>query len=490
VQPLAAESPKGILITIEDGYGETTPNYLKEIHHRLEHLGHKVRLLDLTDWRPKSSNLDPELISNPYKSFLLDVAELVKSNEQLMGLLEDGHIVLASSYFGTVVTRHADKFKSQPERAAFFLWCEQMVYDTFGLVRPALNLIIGGASDNSSYKSKFYEELAGIFSRDFKLLDCYRNGQRVSDKAIDKLLYEAIISVLPAVDDAKSQTTHGPSGETTTNTSKFDVATASSFATSMKRISELCGQIVDTLQSSKVSQTDVDQIRSLCQPVDMTLFKTADNKAQAVVKFMPSGYSQDFEEVKLISHWPRQEHDLLPELMFDTSELSTAELQKQLDKMKFEDKDQLLGILLKDKSFKAKVRAWYTFELLTSVYTLQQFKKLLPGVQIIHQQLSPRYGYDLPSVIDENDLVEQYQECFDISTELSMKLEAAGHSEVAHQACLMGHRLRWRTMMTLEDVLTLSNIESESSLGLAQICKSISQIVSEQHPVLIDLPRG
>ena len=54
------------------------------------------------------------------------------------------------------------------------------------------------------------------------------------------------------------------------------------------------------------------------------------------------------------------------------------------------------------------------------------------------QYITPRYGYEIPQLIEDAGLSEAFEACFDISLELFSYLQSAGYHNEAQYAALHG----------------------------------------------------
>ena len=60
------------------------------------------------------------------------------------------------------------------------------------------------------------------------------------------------------------------------------------------------------------------------------------------------------------------------------------------------------------------------------------------------QQLTPRYGYETPDLVDEAGCTDIFEECFNISLGLYSYLQDKKHGLEAQYATLLGHKMRWK----------------------------------------------
>jgi hypothetical protein len=104
------------------------------------------------------------------------------------------------------------------------------------------------------------------------------------------------------------------------------------------------------------------------------------------------------------------------------------------------------------------------------------------------QPATPRYGYNVPEVVEQAGIDEFYIECFDESLKLFSSLQAAGCEDIAPYATLMGHKNRWQFTTTADGLKASSNYESAS---VKEITTTMREKIAEVHPLIggfIDQP--
>ena len=57
---------------------------------------------------------------------------------------------------------------------------------------------------------------------------------------------------------------------------------------------------------------------------------------------------------------------------------------------------------------------------------------------------SPRFGFDMPELIETSGLTDAYERAFQISLELYSFLQSNGYRLEAQYATLLGHKMRWK----------------------------------------------
>ena len=197
-----------------DGSGKS--EQAKLLVSRLRRSGKKVAVFDFPQYKRQSSHFIREYLNGvygtwrdvgPYQASLFyaldrfDAAPLIKKS------LKEGIIVVANRYVASNMAHQGAKM-SRKERRKFFQWIYELEYRTLGVPRPDLNVVLhvpsriaqklvdrkgkreylGGAkrdiheADLGHLKraEAAYIEMAKTFPREFRLIECVRNGKLLS----------------------------------------------------------------------------------------------------------------------------------------------------------------------------------------------------------------------------------------------------------------------------------------------------------------------
>ena len=104
------------------------------------------------------------------------------------------------------------------------------------------------------------------------------------------------------------------------------------------------------------------------------------------------------------------------------------------------------------------------------------------------QQLTPRYGFDMPELVEQAGLSSQFEQCFDLSAELYSELQAEGFALEAQYATLLGHRMRWKITYNAREAFHLHELRTspQGHPGYRKLVKEMHEKVAEIHPLLTD----
>ncbi len=194
-------------------------------------------------------------------------------------------------------------------------------------------------------------------------------------------------------------------------------------------------------------------------------------------------HSSDGGEIKLLAASPRREFDLLAESIYPFSNLSLTEIADEVAEWPFQQKLQSLRQIIDIPGLLDKVS--YQLDLVTDQVVINELTAAASLKAVSVQPLTPRYGYDIPSVIDEAGLSDLYDDCFDSSLKLYSALQAADQSEKSEYATLMGHKARWQLRASAAQLRSIIGLKGKADLE--QACAGIYEKISEAHPLLWEI---
>lgn len=181
----------------------------------------------------------------------------------------------------------------------------------------------------------------------------------------------------------------------------------------------------------------------------------------------------------LADYWPKNELKLVPNTLYAHTNLSLAQLAEQTDRWPYGQKADCVTHAVGQGASLAFAAAGYTFDLMAD------YRQLLTaqasGLIIQHQQLTPRYGYEVPEVVEAAGLSDLFEACFDASLALHSRLQAAGFEAEAQLATLAGHKLRLTLTIRLDEILQLrTNPPAELQLLLPKL----TELIASVHPLI------
>lgn len=212
-------------------------------------------------------------------------------------------------------------------------------------------------------------------------------------------------------------------------------------------------------------------------------------------KYLPETYGgESSDAVRLRSVWPRNEIDLVPHMLYEHSKSSLAEIETEVDKWPMDKKLEVFHAYMgerlnrRHKPGRALEQAHYSWDLVCDYGIFRDLQRHRMVDDLQWQPLTPRYGYETPSLVDDAGLNEQFEQCFELSLDLYSKLQAAGYEYEAQYATLLGHKMRWKMTINAREAFHLLEIRTspQGHPGYRKLCLEMYEKVAEAHPLLAE----
>lgn len=204
---------------------------------------------------------------------------------------------------------------------------------------------------------------------------------------------------------------------------------------------------------------------------------------------LPDNHAPPSWPIQLAYVWPRNELDLLPDMIYPYTSQPLHSTAEEISKWSYGQKVSAYEAYLGKQQHKThpgsaleKIR--YTWDIVSD-YTV--FRELQQQIAIVQtQQLTPRYGYEVPALIEKAGLSDQFEACFDTSLALYSALQKADFTAEAQYAVLHGHKLRWTLTHTAYDAFQLlaAGTVQQLSPETRKLLSAILEKLSEVHPII------
>ena len=227
---------KGKLIVFEglDGSGKSTQTKLLELY--LKRQGFKTAMIDFPQHGEKSAGLVDQYLQgkygkaekvNPYVASIFYACDRYDASFKLKKWLSEKKIVIADRYMASNIGHQGGKIKDKKERRKFIKWLYELEYEIFKIPKPDLTLVLKTnpefsikladkitdkekqerrksylgsrkldihEKDKSHLKNALasYLQAAKEFPRDFKVIECVKNGKLLSPEEIHLKVRELI----------------------------------------------------------------------------------------------------------------------------------------------------------------------------------------------------------------------------------------------------------------------------------------------------------
>lgn len=206
---------------------------------------------------------------------------------------------------------------------------------------------------------------------------------------------------------------------------------------------------------------------------------------------LPEQHVQAESGVRLTEAWPRNELDILPDILYSHCNLSLSDLYSHIAGMPYNRKLDLMEAYLGHRTStrqapgNALSKIHYTWDVVSEYGTLRELQRLQLVAGASFQDLTPRYGYNVPKIIEDSGAADDYERCFDLSLELHSHLQQAGRIQEAQYAVLQGHRTRWKLSQSGQETLRL--IEKPATPAATQLALQMLKTLAETHPLIAEI---
>ncbi|HKU17974.1 MAG TPA: FAD-dependent thymidylate synthase [Candidatus Saccharimonadales bacterium] len=219
--------------------------------------------------------------------------------------------------------------------------------------------------------------------------------------------------------------------------------------------------------------------------------------AQLAKAHLPESHATVSAPVTLTDIWPRNELDIVPDMLYEHSGLSLASLRTAVDAWPY---DRKLGVFeayigqrfdRQQRPGRALEKAHYSWDILCDYDTFRNLQRHRMIDDLEWQQLTPRFGYDVPALIEEAGLTEQFEACFELSLVLYSYLQEIGHPLEAQYATLLGHRMRWKVTCNAREALYIFELHLQPNAhpGTSRIVRQMYDALSQVHPLTAEAMR-
>lgn len=210
--------------------------------------------------------------------------------------------------------------------------------------------------------------------------------------------------------------------------------------------------------------------------------------------YLADKHSSDFEAVKLVDVSPRNELDIVADILYEHSHYSLEELRKQVAEWSYERKLNVMETAIgerlnrRHKPGRAFEKIHYSWDILCDYGIFRDLQRHRMVDDMNWQQLTPRYGYEIPQLVEEAGLSATFQECFDQSLELYSMLQSKGYLLEAQYATLLGHKMRWKMTMNAREAFHFIELRTspQGHPGYRKIAKKMHDKICEVTPIIGD----
>lgn len=217
-----------------------------------------------------------------------------------------------------------------------------------------------------------------------------------------------------------------------------------------------------------------------------------ENTKNLTEELLRGKHSIDQEKVALTDYWPKNELDITNDILYEYSALSLNEIREHAEKMPILDKKRVIESYIGDranrrhKPGRAFEKIHYSWDILCDYGIFRDLQRHRIVDSLNWQLLTPRYGYDVPHLVEEAGLSAEYEACFDKSLKLYSLMQSAGYEQEAQYATLLGHRMRWKLTFNAREAYHFIELRSspQGHPGYRKIAQQMHNKIAEVHPLI------
>jgi dTMP kinase len=222
---------------------------------------------------------------------------------------------------------------------------------------------------------------------------------------------------------------------------------------------------------------------------------TASSVKKLAKDYLPDNHAvSGGEAVTLVDFWPKNELLLVPDMLYEHSNLSLEQLQSEVNAWPYEQKTKVFKAYMgerlnrRHRPGRALEKAHYSWDLVCDYGIFRDLQRHRMVDDMNWQLLTPRYGYDVPKLIEEASLTDQFEACFDISLKLYSLLQKEGYALEAQYATLLGHKMRWKVTYNAREAFHLHELRTtpQGHPGYRKLVLQMHEKLAEVHPQLAE----
>lgn len=222
------------------------------------------------------------------------------------------------------------------------------------------------------------------------------------------------------------------------------------------------------------------------------------NTYQAVKKLandlLPPHHTAETAPVTLIDYSPRNELDIVADMLYEHSDLSLQAIRAEVTGWPYQRKLDVFAAYMgerlnrRHRPGRALEKIHYSFDLVCDYGIFRDLQRHRMVDDLEWQALTPRYGYDIPKVVEDAGLSDEFEQCFDLSLQLYSALQAANYPLQAQYATLLGHKMRWKITYNAREAFHFHELRTspQGHPGYRKLVLQMHEKVAEVHPILAE----
>ncbi len=490
----------------------------------------------------------------PYTGSLFYALDRYQAAADIRDAINAGKVVIANRFTGSNMAHQGAKFDRSEHRRGYFIWLDNLEYEMLKIPRPDRSIVLRVPDEAAQSLVEVYDDLCQLFPKDFIRIDCTRDKKLLDTDTIHALLWQTIEPLLPPKSEVQNVavvakpstsiptrsnklewgslviTTDGSGYETNKYyiPTNLDPQTREAYIKGIDRIYDLYAEMINKttqyLQTNTSTPKDEqdgtwqDAIHvhardaiHLVLPVAATLQKNtytpgndgttmtpATSNKQPMQKladlYLPDNHASETEPVTLTTVWPRNELNLVADMLYEYSNLPLKELEEEVATWPITRRMDIFESYINERLTNPKLpkaaleKARYNWDLVCSYSTFCELQGYHTSNDPSWQILTPRYGYEIPQLVEDAGLTDSFEQCFDLSLQLYSTLQAAGYENEAQYVTLMGHKIRWQVTYNAWETFSLLKLQTNhvDHSNFFKLLQAMYERIAEVHPMIAE----
>lgn len=217
--------------------------------------------------------------------------------------------------------------------------------------------------------------------------------------------------------------------------------------------------------------------------------------ADSVMKNTHTDYQHN--SVELLDYWPKNELDLVADMLYEHTDLSHSEIEVAVSSLSYDEKTNIMlaysgeRLNRRHRPGRALEKAHYSWDIVCDYGIFRDLQRHRMVDDLNWQKLTPRFGFDVPELVEEAGLTELYEDAFDISLKLYSMLQSAQLYNEAQYATLLGHKMRWKITYNARQAFHLHELRTtpQGHPGYRKLVNELHEQLTSVHPIIGSMMR-
>ncbi len=200
------------------------------------------------------------------------------------------------------------------------------------------------------------------------------------------------------------------------------------------------------------------------------------------------------QSANLVDFWPHNELDLVADMLYEYTNLPLKTIRQEVATWSYGQKAAVIKTYCgerlnrRHRPGRALEKAHYSWDILCDYGIFRDLQRHRMVDDLAWQPLTPRYGFEIPDLIEKAGLVDQFEQAFEISLKLHSELIAAKHTNEAQYATLLGHKMRWKLTYNAREAFHLHELRTspQGHPGYRRLIKDMHEQLSLIHPLIAE----